>query len=457
MQYGSNSRTVHKIPIFLQKRIRSEIIPWFENTFPFQQLESHSQELLTQTNFETLYKDQAPVAKSFQDILNEEKHSKFQFRIGKVCSVNGKTKSNLPFTSFIFREKTTHGKIVMVKIPISATTPTIITAIVKLDPLSEYQAKSWFKDQKLLTRNEKASYLLHRQGKTYRILSKSFMDALCIVRLSQLVEARISPHFPLCYGTCLGSALLKKPSSSKCRKKTKMSSPRSQRELFQTIWMEFLPQSMFEVLQTCSEVVFWYSSLFQVAAALQIAYHHFGFIHNDCHSENIRVRKISYETDLYYRWGDQYFRVPTYGFLFVLIDFGRSFVKIEEEDAPMISSVFGPKGECNRFLFDNRNADMVRLILSIRDAVDKIKPPQDSLAFLKFCKNMTTTDEGWNVIDAMDQDPQFKRHPLYVYLERIPREQCSRSTPEDFLKTLSVLFKIEKEEIPSDITPYVIS
>jgi hypothetical protein len=91
---------------------------------------------------------------------------------------------------------------------------------------------------------------------------------------------------------------------------------------------------MFGVLKSEKNIEAWYSAFFQVAgfpdiyihsnclqAGLCIAQARYQFKHNDCHSENVRVRLK--RTTLYYQLDDLVFAVPTYGNLYVLIDFGR--------------------------------------------------------------------------------------------------------------------------------------
>ena len=50
---------------------------------------------------------------------------------------------------------------------------------------------------------------------------------------------------------------------------------------------------------------------------------HYSFTHNDLHINNIMYTSTS-KTFLYYKYNNIYFKVPTYGYLFKIIDFGRS-------------------------------------------------------------------------------------------------------------------------------------
>ena len=54
-----------------------------------------------------------------------------------------------------------------------------------------------------------------------------------------------------------------------------------------------------------------------------------GFLKNNfkSHSENIRVRHVPKKTILYYEMDDIYLAVPTFGFIYIIIDFGRAVLK----------------------------------------------------------------------------------------------------------------------------------
>ena len=49
----------------------------------------------------------------------------------------------------------------------------------------------------------------------------------------------------------------------------------------------------------------------------------FLFTHNDLHINNIMYTKTD-RTFLYYKFNNIYFKVPTFGYIFKIIDFGRS-------------------------------------------------------------------------------------------------------------------------------------
>ena len=74
----------------------------------------------------------------------------------------------------------------------------------------------------------------------------------------------------------------------------------------------------------------WTAWIFQIISALTVAQRIFGLTHNDLHSNNIVWSKTDKEF-LYYKTNDGLlFKVPTYGKIFKIIDFGRSIFKLNE-------------------------------------------------------------------------------------------------------------------------------
>lgn len=74
----------------------------------------------------------------------------------------------------------------------------------------------------------------------------------------------------------------------------------------------------------------WLAWLFQIVTVLSFLQKQISFTHNDLHTNNVLWRSTK-EPFLYYRAGDNtLWRVPTYGRIFSLIDFGRAIFKIQD-------------------------------------------------------------------------------------------------------------------------------
>ena len=83
----------------------------------------------------------------------------------------------------------------------------------------------------------------------------------------------------------------------------------------------------------------WQSILFQILMILVYYQKHYNFTHNDLHSCNIMYQTTNVEY-LYYKYESQYFKVPTYGKIYKIIDFGRSIFNYN--DITFCSDSFGP-------------------------------------------------------------------------------------------------------------------
>lgn len=72
------------------------------------------------------------------------------------------------------------------------------------------------------------------------------------------------------------------------------------------------------------------SCLFQISFALHYLQKHYKFTHNDLHINNVMFSKT--ETHyLYYKINNKYFKIPTYGMIFKIIDFGRSILTFKNK------------------------------------------------------------------------------------------------------------------------------
>lgn len=71
----------------------------------------------------------------------------------------------------------------------------------------------------------------------------------------------------------------------------------------------------------------WKSILFQICFGLAVAQKHYLFVHNDLHSSNIMFKKTE-KKFLYYKFGNRYFKIPTFNKISKIIDFGRATFKV---------------------------------------------------------------------------------------------------------------------------------
>jgi hypothetical protein len=174
----------------------------------------------------------------------------------------------------------------------------------------------------------------------------------------------------------------------------------------------------------------WIAWLFQVIAALTFLQSAICFTHNDLHSNNILWRKTKKKYLYYKNKTGTLWRIPTFGKIFSIIDFGRSIFRLgrhlwvsddhwPDQDASDQYN-FGP-------FFDHRlpknppnpSFDLCRLSVSLLDGLFDEIPPK------KKGKNISIISEegSWKVYET--------RSPLYNLLWSWTVDDAGRTIYED--------------------------
>jgi hypothetical protein len=195
----------------------------------------------------------------------------------------------------------------------------------------------------------------------------------------------------------------------------------------------------------------WLSAFMQIIMILITYQKSFNFTHNDLHTNNVMYN----ETDkkyLYYCYKKKYYKVPTFGRIFKIIDFGRSIFKFDGKvfcsdsfqlggDAATQYNTEPYFNEKKPRLEPNYSFDLCRLACSIFDYViddfeeikclNKIYDPIKSL-IVEWCLD----DNGVNMLyknNGVERYPDFK---LYKMIARCvhnhtPQAQLER---QEFVK-----------------------
>jgi hypothetical protein len=129
----------------------------------------------------------------------------------------------------------------------------------------------------------------------------------------------------------------------------------------------------------------WAAWIFQIIAGLSCAQTLLGFTHNDLHTNNIVWAPTTDEWLIYTRRDGTVFKVPTFGKLFRIIDFGRSIFSVN--GTMFISDDFRPENDAGgqyRFvplyksasdpIPPNPSFDLCRLAVSLFEALYPEKP-----------------------------------------------------------------------------------
>jgi len=227
----------------------------------------------------------------------------------------------------------------------------------------------------------------------------------------------------------------------------------------------------------------WSAWIYQVIAGLTVAQYHYGFVHNDLHTNNVMWSPTNDEF-IYYRLdglkgGEQYYRVPTYGKLMKIIDFGRASFWLKDRSTLIISDSYADGNDaagqynCPPYydssepkVNPNPSFDLCRMAVSMFDALypeqpeTKTNPKKLSEEEGRTTYETTselynllwfwlTDSEGKNILRNPDESERFPDFDLYKYIARysnnsVPREQAH-------IKYFETLYKIEKKDIPSEV------
>lgn len=184
----------------------------------------------------------------------------------------------------------------------------------------------------------------------------------------------------------------------------------------------------------------WGSILFQVIMSLVTYQKCFNFTHNDLHTNNIMFIETN-KKYLYYKYNNKYYKIPTYGKIFKIIDFGRSIYTFNGE--LICSDSYDKEGDAStQYNFEpyfnknkkkvepNYSFDLCRLACSLYDFIvdsDDIKDKQ----LVNIIKEWCTDDNGKNILYKSNGDERYPDFKLYKMIARtvhnnIPKEQLNR-------------------------------
>jgi hypothetical protein len=225
----------------------------------------------------------------------------------------------------------------------------------------------------------------------------------------------------------------------------------------------------------------WFSALMQIIMILITYQKVFSFTHNDLHTNNIMYNETSKKFITYY-YNKTTYKVPTFGRIFKIIDFGRSIYKYQGKlfcsdsfqsgnDAASQYNTEPYFDEKKPRLEPNFSFDLSRLACSIFDylvddleeiqKLDEINDPVKKL-IVEWCLD----DKGINLLYKNNGDERYPDFKLYKMIARhvhnhIPQAQLERpefkqfivedmvdSHNDEIIKNKNVI-KINIDKIPS--------
>jgi hypothetical protein len=129
------------------------------------------------------------------------------------------------------------------------------------------------------------------------------------------------------------------------------------------------------------------SCVFQVSFALAYLQRRYEFTHNDLHINNIMYQETTTKY-IYYKSNNQYFRVPTYGKIFKIIDFGRAIFTFKNKTYR--NDVFSRNSEAGGQYSYPHQVSFLRS--TVRDRYQTIGDPNYSFDLCRLC--MTILEEA---------------------------------------------------------------
>lgn len=217
----------------------------------------------------------------------------------------------------------------------------------------------------------------------------------------------------------------------------------------------------------------WLSAFMQIIMILITYQKAFHFTHNDLHTKNVMYNKTNKEY-LYYRYKTKTYRVPTFGRIFKIIDFGRSIFKFGGR--LFCSDSFQTGGDAatqyntepyfndkKPRLDPNPSFDLCRLACSIFDNIindfeemkdlSNVQDPIKRIVF-EWCLD----DKGINMLyknNGTERYPEFK---LYKMIARCvhnhtPHSQLERPEFKTFLYTKPLLLRNKHDLMNIDEIP----
>jgi hypothetical protein len=171
------------------------------------------------------------------------------------------------------------------------------------------------------------------------------------------------------------------------------------------------------------------SALFQIIMTLLVYQKAFHFTHNDLHTNNIMYKNTTLPY-LYYQYNGQKYKVPTYGKIYKIIDFGRGIYTFQKHifcsdsfsssgDASTQYN-FGPFMNENKPLLEpNYSFDLCRLGCSIYDFVIDDEDTYEELDdFQKTIYRWCTDDSGKNILYMKNGEERYPNFKLYKMIAR---------------------------------------
>ena len=205
----------------------------------------------------------------------------------------------------------------------------------------------------------------------------------------------------------------------------------------------------------------WFSALMQIIMTLITYQKVFAFTHNDLHTNNIMYIPTT-QKYIHYCYKNKYYKVPTFGKIFKIIDFGRGIYKFNGK--LFCSDSFQPgadaAGQYNTEpyfnekkprLEPNYSFDLCRLAISIFDFLvedlNNIKDLSKCSPIVRIIVEWCLDDKGVNMLYKMNGNERYADFKLYKMIARCVHNHTPQA---QLLRPEFASFEIQKSKIVSN-------
>ena len=205
----------------------------------------------------------------------------------------------------------------------------------------------------------------------------------------------------------------------------------------------------------------WKSCLLQVIMILITYQKVFNFTHNDLHTNNIMYVKTD-KTFINYKFNNIYYKIPTFGKLYKIIDFGRAIYTFKGKT--ICSDSYHPKGDAaTQYNFEpyfnekkprlepNKSFDLCRLACSLFDYfIDDIKEQKNNKnPIANLIIEWTKDDKGRNILYKNNGEERYPEFKLYKMIVRTVHNHTPEKQLDNvlFRKFITTKKKIKKQKV----------
>lgn len=172
----------------------------------------------------------------------------------------------------------------------------------------------------------------------------------------------------------------------------------------------------------------WLAILFQITFSLAIAQKEYSFVHNDLHTNNVMWIPTDKEW-IVYKVNNKVFKVPTFGKIIKIIDYGRSYYKYHNHE--YLSDAYKSKGDAEgQYNYPpyynpretrvppNPSFDLPRLACSMYEGLFSPEHDPDTNTLSAMLHRWLIDSRGKNILWNRNGDERFGGFLLYKHIAR---------------------------------------